>query len=229
MKARHVMTKDVVTVGPTTTVAEIAAILMRHRVGAVPVVSDGRNVIGIVSQTDLAHRSEIETTRKRQWWLKAFADVNAEAREYVRSHGLKAEDVMTPFVVSVRKDDSLAEVADILDAYHIRQVLVMDDGALVGIISRADLVRKLAEIKVGPPVPRPDNSALHKTIRDRLKAQPWLNASAVNFTVNDGVVRLWGAVDTGDQHQALCVLVEGTPGVRRVENCVTLIPKATSA
>ncbi len=229
MKAYDVMTKDVITVGPTTTVAEIAAVLVRHRIGAVPVVSDGKEVIGIISQTDLAHRSEIETARKRQWWLKAFADPNTEAREYVRSHGLKAEDVMTRFVVSVCKDDSLAEVADILDAYHLRQVLVMDNGALVGIISRADLVRKLAEVKIGPRAARPDNSALHKAIRDRLKAQPWLNTASVNFTVKDGVVQLWGAVDSSDQHRALRVLVEGTAGVQRVENHITLLPKSTSA
>ena len=107
MEAREVMTRDVVTVGPGTTVGEIAAILVRHRISAVPVVSDAQ-VLGIVSQTDLAHRSETGTEKRRKWWLELFADPDAKAREYVRSHGLRAEDVMTRLVVSVRESASLA-------------------------------------------------------------------------------------------------------------------------
>src|SRR5262245_44344306 len=87
MQARDVMTKDIVSVGPETTVGEIAALLVTHRIGAVPVVARDRRLIGIVSQTDLAHRSETGTEKRRKWWLQAFADPDAIAREYVKSHG----------------------------------------------------------------------------------------------------------------------------------------------
>jgi CBS domain-containing protein len=224
MEAREVMTRDVVTVGPETTVGEIAAILVRHRISAVPVVS-GTRLLGIVSQTDLAHRSETGTEKKRKWWLEVFADPDAKAREYVKSHGLRAQDVMTRFVVSVPEGASLAEVADVLDAHRIRQVPVMSDGRLVGMISRADLVRKLAEAKLAAPVPRPDNGALQKAIWDQIKAEPWLKSAFVNLAVKDGVVELWGSVDSDEQHRALKVLVEGVPGVRRVVDQVGLLPK----
>jgi CBS domain-containing protein len=225
MEAREVMTRDVVTVGPDTTVGEIAAILVRHRISAVPVVL-GTQLLGIVSQTDLAHRSETGTEKRHKWWLELLADPDAKAREYVKSHGLRAQEVMTRFVVSVPEGASLAEVADVLDAHRIRQVPVTSDGRLVGMISRADLVRKLAEVKIAAPTARPDNGALQKAIWAQIKAQPWLKSVFVNLTVKDGVVELWGAVDSEEQHRALRVLVEGVDGVERVDDHVGLMPKA---
>ena len=228
MEAREIMVRDVVTVGPDTTVGEIAAILVRHRISAVPVVS-GTQLLGIVSQTDLAHRSETGTEKRHKWWLEVFADPDAKAREYVKSHGLRAGDVMTRFVVSVPENATLAEVADILNSQRIRQVPVMSNGRLVGMISRADLVRKLAEITVAAPATRPDSGALQKAIWQEIRSQPWLKSAFINLAVKDGVVELWGAVDSEEQHRALRVLVEGVDGVERVEDHVSLLPKVVGA
>ena len=225
MNAQEAMTRDVVTVRPHTTVGEIADLLVRHRISAVPVVSDDNRVVGIVSQTDLGHRSETGTEKRRKWWLDIFADSDTKAREYIKSHGLKAEDVMSRIVVSVSKDASLSEVADVLDTHRIRQVPVMDGGKLVGMISRADLVRKLAEVKVAAPAARPDGGALQKAIWDEIKAQSWLRSAYVNLAVKDGVVELYGAVGSDEQRHALRVLVEAVSGVRKVEDKVTLLPK----
>ena len=137
MQAQDVMTKDLITVAPDTSVSEIASLLVQHRLSAVPVVTGEGQLVGIISQTDLGHRSETGTERKRKWWLEIFADPDARARDYVKTHGLKAHDVMTRVVVSVPHDASLANVADVLDAHRVRQVLVMRDGKMAGIISRA--------------------------------------------------------------------------------------------
>jgi CBS domain-containing protein len=229
MEAQDVMTRNVVTVSPNATVGEIAALLVRHRISAVPVVSDDQQLIGIVTQTDLAHRSEVGTEKRRKWWLEAFADPDVKAREYVKSHGLEARDIMTRHVVSVQLTDDLAEVADALDKHRIRQVPVVSKGRIVGMISRADIVRKLAETKAAPTGAQPDNGALQKAIWDEIKAQPWLGTAFVNLAVKDGVVEVWGAVDSTEQRQALRVLVEGVPGVRKVEDNVGLFPKVVGA
>ncbi len=229
MQARYVMTKDVVTVGPDATVGDIAALLVTNRIGAVPVVSEGRQVIGVVSQTDLVHRSETGTEKRRKWWLEAFADPDARAREYVKSHGHKARDVMTRVVVSVPESASLGEVADMLDSHRIRQVPVVTSGRLVVMISRADLVRALAEASLTAAAARPDNRTLQKAIWEQIQAQSWLKASYVNLSVKDGVVDLWGAVESSEQRRALRVLVEGVPGVTKVEDNVGLIPKMVAA
>jgi CBS-domain-containing membrane protein len=229
MEAQDVMTRDVVTVGPDTTVGEIAAILVRHRISAVPVVSADRQLIGIVTQTDLAHRSETGTEKRRKWWLAVFADPDVMAREYVKSHGVRAQDIMSRHVVSVQENADLAEVADMLDSHRIRQVPVVAKGRIAGMISRADIVRKLAESKAAAAGAQPDNGALQKAIWHRIKAQPWLETAFVNLAVNDGVVELWGAVESDERHRALRVLVEGVPGVRKVEDNVGLFPKVVGA
>jgi CBS-domain-containing membrane protein len=225
MQAQEAMTKDVVTVSPEAAVGEIAGLLVRHRISAVPVVAEDNRVVGIVSQTDLGHRSETATEKKRKWWLEAFANPDAKAREFIKSHAHKAKDIMSRFVVSVSPRASLAEVADILDSHRIRQVPVMEGGKLLGMISRADLVRKLAEVTVSKPASRSDNGALQKAIWEQIKAQSWLRSAYVSVQVRDGVAELWGAVDTADQHRALRVLVEGVPGVVRVEDRVGVLPQ----
>ena len=105
----------------------------------------------------------------------------------------------------------------------------MDDGKLVGMISRTDLVRKLAEVRIAAPAARPENGALQKAIWDQIKAQPWLKSAYINLAVKDGVVELWGAVDSDEQRRALRVLVEGVSGVQKVENNVGLFPKNVAA
>jgi CBS domain-containing protein len=228
MQARDVMIKDVVTVGAETTVSEIAALLVRNHISAVPVVANGR-LIGIVSQTDLAHRSETGTEKRRKWWLELFSEPDAKAREYVKSHGRKAGDIMSRHVISVAQDATLAEVADVLDRHRIRQVPVMAEGRLMGMIARADLVRALAQVTIGAPAARPDNGALQQAIWDQIKAQDWLTSAFVNLAVKDGVVELWGAVDSDEQRRALKVLVEGVAGVETVKDNVTLMPKVVAA
>jgi CBS domain-containing protein len=215
------MTRDVVTVDPHTSVPDIAAIMMERHISGVPVLTDHGGIVGIVSQSDLLHRVEISTEKReqpRKWWFFNLADADALAREYAKAHGLKAWDVMTRYVISVREDTELRDVADILDRHRIRRVPVIQAGRLAGIITRGDLVRTLSQVQISRSDKKVDNAVLHKALHDRIRAQPWVNESYISVTVNDGVVELWGFVDTVDQHSALRALVEETDGVRRVED-----------
>jgi CBS domain-containing protein len=136
MKAREIMTWQVITVRPDTSVRDIAALMVEKHISGVPVVTDSGKLIGIVSQSDLLHRQEVGTERKHKWWFRIFGDASAAAREYVKAHGLTAHDIMSRYVVSVRDDAELREVADILDKSRIRRVPVVEGDRLVGIISR---------------------------------------------------------------------------------------------
>jgi CBS-domain-containing membrane protein len=188
------------------------------------VLTDHGGIIGIVSQSDLLHRVEIGTEKRehpRKWRFLNLADADALAREFAKAHGLKAQDVMTRYVISVREDTELRDVADILDRHRIRRVPVIQAGRLVGIITRGDLVRTLSQVQISRPDEKVDNAALHEALHDRIRAQPWVNESYISVTVNDGVVELWGFVDTVDQHSALRALVEETDGVRRVEDKIS--------
>jgi CBS domain-containing protein len=224
VKAQDIMTRAVVTVGPYTPVPDIAAMMVEKHISGMPVVTESGEIIGIVSQSDLLHRVETGTEResRRKWWILNLADADALAREYAKAHGLREQDVMSRYVISVRDDAELRDVADILDTHRIKRVPVLQGGRLVGIITRGDLVRALSQVQVSKPAKKVDDAALHKTLRDRIRAQPWVNESYISVTVNDGVVELWGFVDTVDQHSALRALVEETDGVSRLEDKITV-------
>ena len=222
MKAQDIMTRDVTTVSPDTSVRDIAALMMEKHISGVPVLTNNGKIIGMVSQSDLLHRAELGTERKHKWWFRTFADSNALAREYAKAHGLKAHDIMSRYVVSVRDDAELRDVADILDSHRIKRVPVVQEGRLVGIITRGDLVRALSQVQISKAAKKIDNAALHKTLHHRIRTQPWINDSYINLTVNDGVVELWGLVVSTDQQAALRTLVEETEGVSRVEDKLSI-------
>src|SRR5436853_417110 len=112
MKASDIMTSPVISVTPGTLVADIAVLLFRNHISAVPVLDGGR-LVGLVSEGDLLHRREIGTDRHARagsWWLRLFSE-DRSALEYVESHARQARDVMTHDVVSVAPDTSVAEIA----------------------------------------------------------------------------------------------------------------------
>ena len=218
MKAREVMTRDVITVRPDTSVREIAALMTDKHISGVPVLTDDGKLVGMVSQSDLLRRAEVGTERKHKWWFKILGDPSALAGEYVKAHGMKAHDIMSRYVISVRDDAELRDVADILDKRRIKRVPVVQADHLVGIITRGDLVRALSQAQISKAVENIDNAALHATLHDRLRSQPWVNDNYISLAVNDGIVELWGFVDTVEQRDALRILVEETDGVKRVDD-----------
>ena len=215
MQAQDVMTTNVITVTPDTRVIEIAKLLLERHISAVPVVSDDGRLRGIVSEGDLIHELGQEGA-KRSWWLDLLASPEARAEAYLKSHGRLASDVMTRSIISVAPDTPLPEIARLLEARRIKRVPVLRDGALVGIVSRADLLRGLAVH------PSADASADDRELRERLTVEleqaglTW--HPYVNIVVNDGAVHLWGVVPTREQAEALRLAAGRVPGVVRVES-----------
>jgi predicted transcriptional regulator len=97
-------------------------------------------------------------------------------------------------------------------------VPVLEDGKLVGLITRSDLVRALAGMEVGKPVARSGNGAVQKALIERIAAQPWLNAYFLTPVVNDDVIDLWGFIGSAEQHKALYVLIEEVAGARKIRD-----------
>lgn len=222
MKARDIMMQKVITVRPDTSVRDIAALMVENHISGLPVLTAEGEVVGILSESDLLHRAETGTERRHKWWFRVFGDSASLARDYAKAHGLKAHDVMSRYVISVRDDAELRDVADILDNYRIKRVTVMKDGRLAGIITRGDLVRALSQAQLSTTAKTMDNAGLHKLLHSRMRNQSWVNESYINVSVNDGVVDLWGFVDTLDQKNALRALVGETEGVTRVEDKLTV-------
>lgn len=229
MQAKDVMTRDVTTVTPSADVREAAKLMAGKRLSGLPVVtSDGRPV-GMLTASDLLHRVETGTEKRSSWFTSFFSNPDDMARQYAKAHGLKAHEVMSRHLISVRDDADLCEVADVLDRNRLKRVPVVRNGTLVGIISRSDLVRVLSEASVGQPAARSDDAALQKAIWQAIRNQKWLDSGYVNITVTDGLVEAWGMVASAEQRNALLVLIEEVAGAAKVEDHLAVgIPKTTA-
>jgi CBS domain-containing protein len=233
MRAMDVMTTNVITVGPDTSVQEVASILSERGISGVPVVDGDNRLIGIVSEGDLLHRVETgterrsdRTGRRRSWWLDRIGSDDELARDYIKSHGRTAKDVMTREVISVSEATDLADIATLLETKRIKRVPVLRDGKLVGIVSRANLVRALAA--AGTQLTA-DTAVDDRTIREKLLAelrgQEWVHTWAADIIVRDRIVHIWVSDDRHpEERQALRVAAENIPGVRGVEEHIVPAP-----
>ncbi len=222
MKARDVMVSPVITTNPSASVKEVAQILLTHHISAVPVVDEAGRLVGIVSEGDLMRRADLGTERHRSWWLAAlFAEEEVLAIEYVRQHSRKVGDVMTKRLVTASPDAPLNEIAGLLERHSIKRVPIIENNALVGIVSRANLIQALAGDRKSLDIPVPD-AQLRDTIMAHLKTQPWAHTSLLNVTVNDGIVDIWGITRSEAEKKALRVAAETTPGVRAVNDNIVM-------
>jgi len=229
MRAIDVMTTGVITVDPDTSVQAVAKLLSERGISGVPVVDAADRLVGIVSEGDLLHRVETGTERvagrRRSWWLDTIASDQELARDYIKSHGRTAKDVMTREVISVTETTDLADVAMLLDTKRIKRVPVLRDGKLVGIVSRANLVRALAASKTDPAAePATDDRTIRAMLLAELmgqewfKTQDWFKIWAADVIVRDRVVHFWLAANQSEEERrALRVAAQNVAGVRRVE------------
>jgi CBS domain-containing protein len=227
MLVKQIMTKDVVSVSPDSSVRDLARLLIERRISGVPVVDAEQRVVGIVSEGDLLFRAETGARRPRARWLSIFVGDGESAADFIKSHARRVSDLMTRDVVSVSEDATVSEVAGILAERHVKRLPVLRDGRLVGIVSRADLVRALA-LAANPvgPVPSPTDEAIRDSIESALRAQPWAGSLPVSVVVTNGVVHLWGMAHSEAEREASRVLAESIPGVERVESHLTPLPAA---
>jgi CBS-domain-containing membrane protein len=185
-------------------------------------VSDDRRLLGIVSEGDLIHGLGQEGAR-RSWWLDLLASPQTRAKEYLKSHGRLASDVMTREVVSVTPDTPLPEIARLLETRRIKRVPVLRDGALVGIVSRADLLRGFA-LQPSADADADDRALRHRLTvefeRSGISSHPY-----VNIVVRDGAVHLWGLVPTQEEADALHRAAARVPGVAGVESHLAVHPR----
>ena len=221
MQARDIMTANVETVQPDTEVIEIAQRLIARNISAVPVVDGNGQVVGIVSEGDLIHHAEDAPDRQPSWWIRLFTEPQDRAPDYVKSHGLQANDVMSRAVISVDEDTLLADIAEILEKHRIKRVPVVRDGKLVGIVSRANLLQGLVAAGTKTPVSARDRDL--KTAVEEATLKPGLSAQYLSVVVADGVATVWGMVGSEAERSTLVAAAENVAGVNRVDNHINVV------
>jgi CBS domain-containing protein len=146
--AKSVMTKDIVTASRETTVAEAAKLMLKHHVTALPVVDADNRPLGLVSEGDVMRHFGAQFQNKRAQWLRMLAEGETLAPEFladIRLNQARVGQIMHTALISADEDASLAELADLMLQHGIKRVPILRDGVLVGIVSRADVVRAVVE------------------------------------------------------------------------------------
>jgi len=224
MKARDVMVSPVITVKPDASVREVAQTLLERRISAVPVVDDRGKLVGIISEGDLLHRAEADTQRQRPWWLLVMTSDEALAADYVKEHSRKVADVMTKNVITANPDTPLHEIARTLERHAIKRVPIVQDGQVVGIVSRANLIQAVASDRKKPEA-SPSDKAIREQLLAHLQSQRWADTGLVNATVTDGVVDLWGISNSEVEQKAIRIAAESIPGVVAVNDHLIKRPR----
>jgi CBS domain-containing protein len=192
--------------------------MLQHKISGLPVIDASSNLVGIVTEGDFLRRSETGTQRKRPGWLEFLVGPGRLAGEYVHASGRKVEDVMTTDVYTVDEDAPLEKVVYLMEKHRIKRIPVVRNGKVVGIVTRANLMRAVATLALeARPAPASDAAIRERLITD-LKKQSWAPSAAIEVAVTDGVVKLTGALTDERERQALRVAAENIPGVKKVED-----------
>lgn len=221
LRARDLMTPDVLTVPPETPVLTIARMLADRGISAVPVVDAQGQAVGVVTEADLIRRLAGEADKPAGWFASLFANPERDAQRYARTHGVTARDVMTAEVVAVDPDTPAAAVAHLMEERGIRRVLVTQEGRLKGIVSRADLLRALvAPVQAGE---LPDER-IRRAVLAAMKKEPWADTFYTMVDVHDGLVEFHGFSRSAAVQRGLRVLAENVPGVKGVQDNTQPMP-----
>jgi len=216
MQVHDVMTRKVISVNDGDSILTAARLMLQNRISGLPVVDAGGNLVGVVTEGDFLRRGELGTQRSRPAWLEFLLGAGRLANEYVHTYGRKVGEVMTTDPVFVGEDDSLQTVVELMERQRIKRLPVMRDGRLVGIVSRANLVRAVVGLARDTPGPAGDDTAIRTEVLKVIGEQPW--AAQVKVSVKGGIVELSGVVLDDHERGACIVAAENVAGVKEVHD-----------
>jgi CBS domain-containing protein len=227
MLAKDIMTTDPVTIGPEQTIADAIRYMAVHHVSGLPVVGPDGELLGIVTEGDLLRRAEIGTAMKRSSVLSFLLGSGRLASEYVQSHTRIIGDIMTAKVATISPDTELSEIVAAMERDHIKRLPVMQGGACIGIVSRADVVSALGRVLDAAGAGPTDDATIRSRILDAIKEATWCRGMRIDVQVQDGAVTLDGVIFDERARQALRVLASNVPGVTRCIERLTWIDPTT--
>ena len=147
LKARDIMTTEVITIGPEAPVTEVARLLESHRISGLPVVNPDGRLLGVITQSDLVQQArDLElppAINLLDLHLFLVTPANFQ-RRLEKMLGSTVKDVMTPNPITISPETPVKEVAAIMDRKRVHTFPVVEGGKLVGVIGKIDLIRALA-------------------------------------------------------------------------------------
>lgn len=209
MKVRELMTRRVLTIGPEAPIKDVAKILVQNRISGLPVCDIEGHVLGVISEGDILYKEYDPAEGYGGGPLAWFSSGSARYPGYTKSRALAARSAMTSPAITIAPEQSVSDAARMMSSNGVNRLPVVKDEKLVGIVTRADLVRAFV---------RTDDEIRREIAEDVLERTLWLDPGTVDVEVENGVVTLDGRLPTLSDVDLLCRLVARVPGVSSVES-----------
>ncbi len=217
MRVRDVMTYGAIGLPETATIAEAAETLLKSRISALLVRDADNALVGVLSEGDLMRRSELGAERKQPRWLEALLSGGRLAESYAHSHGRKIGEIMTRKLITVGEDAELSVAVDLMLRYGVKRLPVLRGEAVVGIISRSDLLKALVAALPKTDGGHPD-AEIKAAIEAELDRLGWAPKASIRVDAHNGVVTFDGAITDERLRSGLRVIAENTAGVTEVHD-----------
>lgn len=228
MNVDKVMSHGVRTVLDTDSIDVAIRLMLEAGYSGLPVIDGGSALVGIVTEGDLLRRAELGTQHWHPGWLNFLLGPTRLAREYTSSHAQKVRDVMSTEVVSVTEATPLTQAVGLMEEHHVKRLPVLRQGRVVGMLSRADLLRAcLTAIEGRQRDVTVSDEVIRQCIETEMRAQAWGPHITVDVRVSQGTVELHGVVTSEAMRDALRVLSENVPGVVAVVDQLATIEPVT--
>ncbi len=219
LTAGDIMTRDVAATTAAAAVPAAIAIMLERHVSGLPVLDGDGALVGILTEGDLLRRVELDTIPHTAAWLDFFRSSARLAGEYVESHSRVVGDVMTAAVLTVAETAPLADIVRLMQSKHIKRVPVMAGSRVVGMVSRADLLRALAAAFAKPgPAAEPSDAIIRAAILAEFRRQAWAPVEGISVAVAGGIVDLSGVIFHESDRAAMRVAAQNVAGVTSVRD-----------
>ena len=212
MRVRELMTEQVLTIGPEAPIKDVAKVLVENGISGLPVCDVECRVLGVISEGDILYKEHDPREGHIGGPLRWIIDGTPDHSGYVKADALTAGKAMTTPAITVPPYESVAEAARIMCERGVNRLPVVKDERLVGIITRADLVRAFT---------RSDEDIAREIREDVLHRTMWVDTGKVEAVVERGRAVLTGTLNTRSDVELLTRLVRRVPGVTAVESQVT--------
>ncbi|HET7265884.1 MAG TPA: CBS domain-containing protein [bacterium] len=202
--AREIMSSPVVTVGADTPVRRIVETMLRSRISGLPVVDEDERVLGVVTEADLLEKEDrpIPEPPILTWHGRSLRLERMLGR-YRKATGTVARDVMTENIITAAEDTNVQELAHLMLRHDINRILILREGRLAGIVTRADVLKVFL---------RSDESIL-QTVRETLARELYIDPAALTLSCANGVVTATGTVDRHSDWALLVKWIRSVDGV----------------
>ncbi len=218
MRAHQIMTRKVITVKADTSIREAADLMLQHRISGLPVVDESGKLVGVVSEGDFMRRSEIGTQGPRIRWLDYLMGAGKSAVDFVQAHGRKVGEIMTQdSLFTATEDMPLEKLVRLMEREDVKRLPVLRGDALVGIVTRSDLLRAVASLARDVPDPTADDDHIRNRVFSSIEQNEW-HPIQLGVTVRDGIVHLSGMITDERFRQAAIVAAENVAGVKLVHD-----------